>query len=166
MKSTLIRNCKPNDYSSIVNIYNYYVENSVATFDTHPYTLAERLAWFDQFTDSGPYQLLVAVSDGTVTGYCYSTKYRNRPAYDVTVETTVYTDPDWAGKGQGSLLYQGLFGRLINTGVHSAVAGIALPNEASVRLHRKLGFQLIGNFPEVGLKQGRLIDVAWYSKKF
>lgn len=162
---TTIRNCGPGDYDKVVNIYNHYVENSHATFDLVPFSVAERVPWFAQFGESGPHQLLVADRDGEVTGWCASTSYKDRAAYDVSVETTVYLDPEACGHGIGALLYRDLIERLGECDLHGAYAAIALPNDASVRLHESLGFERIGVFAEVGRKFDKYWDVAWFERR-
>lgn len=160
-----IRNCGPGDYAGVVGIYNHYVEHSHATFDVAPYSVGERVPWFAQFDDAGPHQLLVAVRDGAVAGWCCSTPFGSRPGYDVSVETTIYVVPDACGGGIGKSLYGDLLSRLEETGLHGAYAAIALPNEASVRLHERVGFRKIGVYEEVGRKFERFIDVAWFGRR-
>jgi phosphinothricin acetyltransferase len=103
---------------------------------------------------------LVACEDGVVKGYAYAALWRPRSAYRYSVETTVYVDRECMGKGIGTRLYTELLRRLPPLGVHSAMGVIALPNDASVALHEKLGFRKAGHFREVGLKFGRWIDVG------
>lgn len=164
MATATIRNCGAGDYASIVDIYNHYIETSHVTFDTRPFTVGERVRWFSQFADDGPYQVLVAELDGRVAGYCASTQFRSKPAYDVSVETTVYISSESTGAGIGKALYGELLPRLRRNGVHGAFAGIALPNDASIRLHTELGFSPVGTYREVGRKFGRYVDVSWYQK--
>ncbi len=159
-----IRNCGPGDYSAVVEIYNHYIESSHATFDLHPFSVGQRVHWFSQFGESGPHQLLIADVDGTVAGYGCSTRLKERAAYDISVETTVYLRTDFAGIGIGTAIYVELLKRLSREGIHSVFAAIALPNDASVRLHESLGYELCGTFREVGRKFDRHIDVSWYQK--
>jgi len=163
--ATEIRNAVPADLSRIVEIYNYYVTNSHATFDWSPFSVGERVPWFAQFRDDGPHQLLVAVRDGSVIGWCCSTAFGHKPGYDISVETTIYLDADEAGQGTGRVLYPELLDRLEKAGLHGAYAGIALPNDASVRLHRECGFREVGSYREVGRKFDRYWTVAWYEKR-
>jgi phosphinothricin acetyltransferase len=106
----------------------------------------------------------VAVEHDRVLGTAWSTEYRAKQAYDATRETSVYLADDAAGRGLGRALYDVLLGRLTESGMHTAVAGVALPNDASVALHAACGFEVIGNFREVGHKFGRWIDVVWFQK--
>ncbi len=160
-----VDNAGPGDYARIVDIYNHYVLNSPATFDTQPFSVGERATWFAQFADSGPYQLLVARSEDGLLGYAYAFRFNPRPAYDISVETTVYVDPNACGRGVGSALYTELFERLSECGLHGAYAGITLPNDASVRLHERFGFHQIGVETEVGYKFDRYWSVARYERR-
>ena len=162
MDDIRFRHCAPGDYDAVVDIYNHYIENSHATFDTRPYSIGERAPWFSQFNESGPNQLLVAEQNGTVLGFCCSTPFKDRVAYDVSVETTMYLTAEAAGQGIGKRLYEALLKNLSGIGLHGAYAGIALPNDASVNLHEALGFRKVGLFEEVGWKFGKYWSVAWY----
>ena len=162
MSDVSIRHCGPGDYGTIVDIYNHYIEQSNATFDIHPYSVGERAPWFSQFGATGSRQLLVAEKDRMVLGYCCSTPFKERAAYDISVETTVYLAADATGRGTGRQLYERLLQNLCGIGLHGAYAGIALPNEASVRLHEALGFRKVGHYEEVGWKFGKYWSVAWY----
>lgn len=165
MKSSTIRHCGPGDYVQVVEIYNHYIANSHATFDETPYTVGARIPWFAQFSPTGPYQLLVAEHCGEVVGYCSSTRFKNRSAYDVSVETSAYIAPDHLGRGIGRDLYKNLLERLEAGALHGAYAGIALPNDASIRLHESFGFREVGVYSEVGRKFDQYWDVAWYEKR-
>lgn len=165
MDDTIIRHCAPGDYDAIVRIYNHYIEHSSATFDTVPFSVGERVPWFAQFGDTGPLQLLVAERDGEVVAYCCSTPFKTRPAYDVSVETTIYVSPDVTGHGIGRRLYSGLLENIKDTGIHGAYAGVTVPNDASLELHRDLGFREIGTFDEVGFKFDQYWSVVWFEKR-
>ena len=165
MSEILVHNCGPGEYAAVVDIYNHYIEHSAATFDVTPYSVGERVPWFAQFGDEGPHQLLVAKLGDTVAGYCYSARFNPRPAYDISVETTVYVASDAIGRGVGAALYAELFRRLEGTGLHGAYAGITLPNDASVALHEKFGFHQIGVETEVGFKFDRYWSVARFERR-
>lgn len=165
MSALTIRNAGPGDYARIVAIYNHYVIHSAATFDTRTFSVGERAPWFAGFADAGPHQMLVAARATEILGYAYSSRFNPRPAYDVSVETTVYLDPEQLGGGAGTALYEELFNRLFGIGLHGAYAGITLPNDASVRLHEKFGFRKIGVETEVGYKFDRFWDVARYERR-
>jgi phosphinothricin acetyltransferase len=165
MEDVLVRHCGPGDYDAIVRIYNYYIEHSHATFDVAPFSVGARAPWFAQFTQSGPYQLLVAAKEDEVLGFCCSTRFRNRQAYEVSIETTAYVVPEFHGQGIGNKLYETLFAQLAGVGLHGAYAGVTLPNDASVSLYEQLGFRRIGVFDEVGRKFDKYWSVAWFEKR-
>ena len=160
-----IRHGESAELNRLVEIYNYYVTNTHVTFDTTPFLVTDRIQWFNQFTDTGPHRLLVAESDGDVLGYATSTRFKSREAYNTSVESTVYLDPAVCGRGTGGLLYGVLVDQLVaDPMVHRAYAGVALPNDASVALHLKLGFERVGSYHEVGFKFDRYWDVDWFEK--
>jgi phosphinothricin acetyltransferase len=150
------------DLPALTEIYNHYVQTSNATFDVEPFTVAGRRAWFDHYAPTGRHRLLVAEQDGEVLGYATSSPLRPKPAYDTSVETTIYCRPSAVGLGLGSGLYGALLAALADQDLHRAYAGIALPNEASVALHRRFGYQPLGVYREVGRKFGRYWDVQWF----
>jgi phosphinothricin acetyltransferase len=99
-----------------------------------------------------------------VVGYAYSWSYRPRPAYRLTRETSIYLDPSVRGRGIGRRLYPALLDTMAASGVHTAVALVALPNPSSAALHRACGFQHVGTMREVGFKFEKWVDVEWYQK--
>jgi L-amino acid N-acyltransferase YncA len=158
-----IRPAVDDDLRDIAAIYNHEIANSIATFDLEPPTLNY---WQEKLRGNHPGDhLLVAVdNDDDVVGYAYSWSYRPRPAYDTTRETSIYLDPSVRGQGIGQLLYPALLETLAASGVHSAVALVALPNPGSERLHLACGFEHVGTMREIGNKFDQWIDVAWYQK--
>ena len=160
-----IRRGQSRDLPRLLEIYNHYVEHTHITFDVEPASLEARQAWFDVFSEEGPHRLLVAESNGHVCGYASSREFRVKLAYSQSVETSVYLGPDERGSGAGSVLYAGLLAVLEEEPtVHRAYGGVALPNEASIALHQRLGFEQVGTFSEVGFKFGRYWDVAWFER--
>ncbi len=99
-----------------------------------------------------------------VLGYATTSRWRQKPAYRTTVESSVYLHRDATGRGCGSRLHSTLFASIAGEDVHRIVAGACLPNAASVKLHERFGFELVGIFREVGFKFGRYHDVAWYER--
>jgi phosphinothricin acetyltransferase len=152
------------DLSAINGIYNQYVAEAHYTFDVEPMSEDARREWFAHYDASGRYRVLVAVSGGAVVGFASSSRFRPKPAYETSVETSVYITPESVGRGAGSRLYQTLFKSLEGEDVHRAYAGIALPNPASIGLHERFGFKRVAHFTEQGRKFGRYWDVAWYEK--
>ena len=153
------------DLGAVNDIYNHYVGTSAATFDLEPVTTERRREWFEHYSDTGPHRLLVADIGGRIVGYATSSRFRPRPAYVSSVETSVYVSPEATGDGIGTALYRALFDELAGKDVHRAYAGITLPNPPSVRLHERFGFVQVGLFSEVGYKFGRYWDVAWFEKR-
>ncbi|AYN40865.1 N-acetyltransferase family protein [Streptomyces dangxiongensis] len=154
------------DLENLTTIYNHYVRETAVTFDTVVLTPQERRPWLLSHPEDGPHRLMVATAADSqrILGYATSGPHRPRPAYVTSVETSVYVAPEAVGRGIGTLLYGALFEALAGEDVHRAYAGIAQPNEASVRLHEHFGFRRVGTFQEVGRKFGRYWDVAWYEK--
>ncbi|HEX4038142.1 MAG TPA: GNAT family N-acetyltransferase [Acidobacteriaceae bacterium] len=161
---TTMRPAQTADLPRLTEIYNHYVVHSPATFDLEPKTLDERREWFAQFAETGRYRLVVAEEAGAVIGYAGTTRWRAKPAYSETVETTVYCDPEAVGRGIGLRLYEALFDALRGEDVHRIVAGYVPPNEASARLHERCGFRVVGIFSEAGFKFGRYWDVCWLER--
>jgi phosphinothricin acetyltransferase len=160
-----IRPARPDDLPRLVDIYNHYVEHSISTFDTRSASVDDRLPWFKTFSEKGPYRLLVAVDSDHVVGCASSSPYRSHPAFAKTVEVGVYLDPEFLGRGIGSALYAALFDALMKEDIHVALAGIALPNEASVALHRKFRFTEVGVFHEYATKNGGYINSLWMERR-
>jgi phosphinothricin acetyltransferase len=165
MKET-VRSGRPEDLSQLTELYNHYVRETPITFDVEPFTPETRRPWFDQFSETGRHRLLVAEEDGRIVGYASSSRLRPKPAYLTSVEVTAYLLPDLQGRGLGSRLYTELFAALVGEDVHRAYAGVTIPNDGSIALHKKFGFQSIGIYREVGRKFGRYWDVEWFEKGF
>jgi phosphinothricin acetyltransferase len=159
-----VRAGEESDLPALTALYNHYVENTHVTFDLEPYTVDERREWFGHYGRSGPHRLLVATAGGELLGYATSGRFRDKAAYLPSVETTVYCAPTATGRGVGTALYTALLAALAEEDVHRAFAGIALPNDASLALHRRLGFTEVGTFREVGRKFGRWWDVCWLER--
>jgi phosphinothricin acetyltransferase len=152
------------DVEAINGIYNDYVKETHFTFDIEPVTIKARREWFSHYGTTGRHRLLVAISGDAVIGYATSSRFRPKPAYETSVETSIYLAADAVGRGAGSKLYEELFRSLEGEDVHRAYAGIALPNPASIALHEYFGFKRVAHFTEQGRKFGRYWDVAWFEK--
>jgi phosphinothricin acetyltransferase len=152
------------DLPGIVEIFNYTAANSIANFFTRPVSVAERRGWFEQFSSTGRYRLFVARRGGRVVGYAGSQRYRDLEAFSETIEVSIALDVSCRGQGVGTALYRELFGSLAREPVHVALAGIAVPNEASVALHRKFGFTAVGTFCEYAAKDGQYISSLWMQR--
>lgn len=161
MDEIQVRPARISDLARLTDIYNHFVIHTAVTFDIEPYSVDRRATWFEQFSNTGRYRLLVAEDNGKVLGYAGTTRFRPKAAYDTSVETTIYCNPDATGKGIGSRLYSGLFAAIADEDIRTIVAGYTLPNEASAALHRRFGFKAVGIYHEIGRKFGQYWDVAW-----
>lgn len=155
-----IRNAAVQDAQQICDIYNPYVRDTVITFEQQPLAATEMGARIADY--SACYPWLVAERDGRLLGYAYATRWRARPAYERTVESTIYIDGSAHRSGIGHPLYAALLDALRRQGIHAAVGCIALPNAGSVALHEKCGFEKVGHFPQVGRKFDQWIDVGFW----
>ena len=158
---TIVRPGSRADLPELVAIYNHYVMNSHATFDTQPVTVESRTDWLERFSTVGRYRLFVAAEEDRVLGCASSAPYREHPAFARTVEVGIYLHPEARSRGIGSALYRPLLDNLRTEDVHVAVAGIALPNDASIGLHRRFGFTEVGVFDEYASKNGEYISSVW-----
>ena len=154
-----VRDATEADLPAVAAIYAYETHYSYSTFETEERPLQ---AWAHKL--HGHYPFVVAEEEGRVLGYAYASEFRDRPAYHRTVETSVYLDRDARGRRIGSMLYDDLLARLVGNGFHTALALIALPNDASIQLHLRAGFEHVGTLREVGDKQERMIDVGVYQR--
>lgn len=153
------------DLDGILEVYNHYVLHSPATFDITPLRRVDRLPWLLEHAEGGRHRMFVAVDErGQVAGWATTSRFRERPAYATTVESSVYLRPESTGAGLGSRLYQALFDSIRSEDIERIVAGITQPSPASLALHRRFGFRPIGTFSRVGRKFGEYWDVAWYER--
>ncbi|WNQ12577.1 GNAT family N-acetyltransferase [Paenibacillus aurantius] len=156
----IIRDAGPEDLPGILAIYNRAIVTNTATFDLDEQTLEERTEWFSHY--GGRYPIIVAEDGGEVAGYCYISPFRPKKGYDLTVESTVYIHEDHWGKGLARVLMDEILKRARTLGYHVVIACITGGNEASIRLHRRLGYELSGHLREVGRKFGEWQDVFFY----
>jgi phosphinothricin acetyltransferase len=138
-------------------IYNLEVTESTVTFDLVPRALDEQRAWLT--ARSGAHAVLVAEDGGEIVGFASFSPYRDRPAYSTSVEDSVYVRRDQQGKGVGKLLLAELLLLATSHGFHTVIARIVGGHDASIALHRSLGFEVVGTEREVGRKFGRWLDV-------
>jgi phosphinothricin acetyltransferase len=163
--TSTIRDASAADLPAVAAIYTHYVLRTTTTFNTEVRTPRE---WTERFEDAvlaGVHHLLVAEVDGRVAGYVETQRFRPKPAYDRSVELSVYVAPDALGTGVGGALYGELLARLeADERYHRAYSIIALPNDASVAFHERWGFVHRGTLSEAGHKFGRFLDVAYYER--
>lgn len=158
-----LREAAVGDAEAIVRIYNPYVRETTISFEEAEVSAAEMGQRLREVAAAGlPW--LVAVRDGDVAGYAYGSKWKGRCAYRFAVETSVYVDQAARGAGVGTALYEALFAALRERGIHTAIGGISLPNDASVALHERFGMKKVAHFEQVGFKFGRRIDVGYWQR--
>ena len=148
------------DAAACAAIYAPLVEASVVSFEERapgPAELAARIAGIQ-----ATHPWLVAEDEDEVVGYAYGCPHRSRAAYRWTAEVSVYVADAQRRRGHGRALYEALLGRLRRQRFQLAVAGITLPNDASVRLHEGLGFDPVGVYRRIGWKAGGWRDVGWW----
>ncbi|WP_308992620.1 N-acetyltransferase family protein [Mariniflexile litorale] len=160
----MIRPVKMKDAQQLVDIYNHYVLNTVVTFDDVPFTVDAFKEKIESIYKIYPFY--VFEEDNKILGYAYANKWREKPAYKHTVESTVYLHHEAQGKQIGTILYTELLKQLKEQDYHVVVGGLTLPNEASVKLHEKFGFTQVSHFKEVGLKFDKWLDVGFWQLTF
>lgn len=156
----MMRPATATDAPALCAIYNHYIEHTTVTFEEEPIAPDEMARRMAEVMDAYPW--LVWEEEGQVLGYAYGRPYHYRSAYRYTVEAAIYLDHTATGRGIGRQLYPELLNRLQAQGMHAIIGAIALPNEASVGLHEKLGFTKVGHMREVGLKFGQWLDVGYW----
>jgi phosphinothricin acetyltransferase len=161
MHDIRIRPALRTDLPRITEIYNHYVIHTPITFDLAPHTVEARIPWFEQFANTGRHRLLAAEENGIVVGYAGTMRFRDKAAYQTSVETTVYCSHDALGRGIGGRLYSALFEAIAGEDIHRIVAGYTLPNAATLALHERFGFKPVAVFSEVGRKFDRYWDVGF-----
>lgn len=157
-----IRQANLTDSEQIAQIYNFYIINTHHTFETEAITAEEMRNRIREILDNSP--ILIAETDGEIFGYAYAAPYKTRQAYRFSVEVSVYVKENAKQSGIGKMLYEKLFKELAETETHAIIAGIALPNEASIKLHENFGFEKVAHFSEVGYKFGEWIDVGYWER--
>lgn len=160
----MIRPVHFNDTQNILNIYNYYVVNTVVTFDLDAVSLESFQEKIKNITADYPF--IVYEENNEILGYAYGSRFRPKPAYNHTVESTIYIKQGQHGKQIGTKLYKELLLLLKQDNFHIVLGVLTLPNEASVKLHEKFGFKKVAHLKEAGLKFGNWQDVGFYQLTF
>ncbi|HEY2768808.1 MAG TPA: arsinothricin resistance N-acetyltransferase ArsN1 family B [Solirubrobacteraceae bacterium] len=148
------------DASACLEIYAPYVRDTAVSFEERVPTTSEFLSRIRETSTTYPW--LVSESAGTIIGYAYGSSHRARAAYRWAADVTVYVAPTHHRRGVGRELYDELIRRLAQQHLRIACAGITLPNDASISLHRALGFQPVGVYRRIGWKHGAWHDVSWW----
>jgi phosphinothricin acetyltransferase len=155
----LVRDAEERDAAACAAIYAPYVTETAITFESEPPSAAEMAARIA--AAQRVHAWLVLEDDGNVVGYAYGSLWKPRAAYRWTCEVSAYLEPGRRRTGGGRILYEALLERLSARGFRIAVAGMTLPNEASVGFHRAMGFEPVGTYRRIGFKHGAWHDVAW-----
>lgn len=143
-------------------IYNYYIQNSTATFHIQPVTLEEmrRIVFFNDTR----FKAFVIFNNDQLCGYCILARFKAREAYSITAAATLYLHPDFTGKGIGSEALKFLESLARQNGFHSLIGGICGENAASIRLFEKNGYSKCAHYKEIGKKFGRFLDIVEFQK--
>ena len=158
--SVSIRTATAADAAGVATIYNWYIANTVITFEVEPVTGDEMARRME--TVLAAHDWLVLERGSELLGYAYAGRFHARAAYGYATESTIYLRHGVGGQGLGTTLYTELVRRIFARGYRHLIGGIALPNEPSVRLHEKLGFAKVAHYLHVGRKFERWIDVAYW----
>ncbi|WP_354700130.1 Phosphinothricin N-acetyltransferase [Paraconexibacter sp. AEG42_29] len=161
-RTPTIRSATVDDAAGCAAVYAPYVRDTAVTFEVDPPSakvVAGRIA-----ASLAAHAWLVLEDAGRVTGFAYGCPHRERPAYRWACDVSVYLEPGRRRTGAGRALYEALLPRLAERGLRTAVAGITLPNDASIGLHRALGFEPVGTYRAIGYKLGAWHDVAWLQR--
>jgi phosphinothricin acetyltransferase len=159
----MIRTARESDAPGIQAIYAPVVSSTPISFEYEVPTVEEMASRVRKILPEYPW--LVCERDGKIAGYAYASQYRTRAAYQWSAEVTVYVHEGFRRHGIARKLYEALFGYLREAGYTTAVAGITLPNPASVAAHEALGFRKVGAFEKLGYKQGAWYDVGFWQLK-
>lgn len=161
LDDVIVRPVHADDAATVAGIYNHYILETVVTFEETLVSPLDMKARMEEVRAAGlPW--LVAERDGNVLGYAYASVWKSRCSYRYSLETTIYLEHRHTRRGIGRPLYLALLTQLRELKYHVALGCIALPNDASVRLHESLGFNHAAHFKEVGFKLGRWVDVGYW----
>ena len=156
----MIRSVEPKDAREICDIYNFYIISTDISFEEQSVSVDEMEKRIRDVTAKYPW--LVVEEGGEVLGYAYSSKYRERSAYRYTAELTIYMKNGEEGKGLGAELMRRVIEETRGRGIHTLISAIAMPNERSVSIHEKFGFEKAGHLKDVGFKFDHWIDVGYW----
>lgn len=160
----MIRPVTIEDAQQLVDIYNYYVVHSIVTLDLLPFSIQDFEEKISAISSQFPF--MVYEENDEVLGYAYANTFRTKPAYNKTVELTIYLKQNTLGKQIGKKMYSELIQELKTQNYHVLIGGLTLPNDASVKLHEVFGFEKVAHFKEVGYKFGKWHDVGFWQLTF
>ncbi|HUR83800.1 MAG TPA: GNAT family N-acetyltransferase [Solirubrobacteraceae bacterium] len=162
--ATTVRHADPGrDAAACAAIYAPYVHDSAVSFEDVPPSAAGFAETIERTSRTHPF--IVLEDDGRVVGYAYASQHRPRAAYRWAADVAIYVDAGYQRRGAGRRLYEALFELMRRQGLRIACAGITVPNDASIGLHRAVGFQLVGTYERIGWKAGAWRDVSWWQKQ-
>lgn len=162
-----VRPVEPADAAGINTVYNPFILDSAATFETVPIDEAGRRRWIEERRSNPRHPSFIAEDEaGRLAGFANAAPFDPRAAYETSVKVSVFIDPSAQGKGVGRMLYSALFDRFSREDLHRAYALIVAPYPASVALHERFGFRHVSTLDEVGRKFGRYYSVMWFEKRF
>jgi phosphinothricin acetyltransferase len=157
-----LRDATESDAAGVAAVYAPYCERTPISFEVEAPSVEEIRARIEKVLPMYPW--LVCEMDGRVVGYAYASRHRERAAYRWGVDVAVYLDGGCHRRGIGRALYSALFPMLVGQGLYTAYAGVTLPNDASVGLHKAMGFEPVGVYRGAGYKSGKWHDVIWLEK--
>lgn len=160
----MIRTFQINDLKALTEIYNYYILNTTVTFDIDALEEDAFLEKIELINKAYPF--LVYVEDNEILGFAYGSKFRPKPAYNYVVESTVYLKHTAQGRQIGTKLYAELLKQLKAANFHTVLGVLTIPNESSVKLHEKFGFENVAHLKEVGFKFGEWQHIGIWQLKF
>ena len=155
-----IRNASEDDLPRLLEIYNDIIINTTAVYDYEPHTIEMRKQWWETKKTQG-FPVFVAEDEGHISGFSSIGPFRAWAAYKYSVENSVYVASDARGKGIGKLLIPPLLDASKKLGMHTVIAGIDATNEASIKLHKRFGFEEVAYFKQVGWKFERWLDLKF-----
>lgn len=151
------------DAAAILDIYRYYIENTVVTFEVETPALHDFEKRVESISSVYPY--IICRKQGALLAYAYSGRQMERAAYKWNATASIYVDRNYVGRGLGTVLYRVLIDILRLQNVHNLYAGVTSTNPASEKLHLKLGFRKLGVYSGTGFKFGKWHDVTWFEKR-
>ncbi|WP_086428248.1 GNAT family N-acetyltransferase [Staphylococcus cornubiensis] len=159
-----IRFATSDDLQAIMDIYNHAILHTTAVYTYEPTHMEERCQWLAQKQREG-YPVFVYENEGEVLGFATYGPFRNWPAYQYTIEHSIYVSPSARRQGIASQLLIGVIENATENGYQTIVAGIDDSNEGSLKLHEKMGFNHMGTLEKVGYKFERWLNLAFYQKQ-
>ena len=158
----MIRPAANTDAQQLADLYNYYVRNTLITFEEEELSAAQFAERIQKISENYPF--IVFEEAGEILGFAYGNKWRERSAYRFALESSVYVKQGYFGKQIGTQLYQELFSLLKSQGCKQLIGVITLPNDTSVKMHERMGFEKAAHFKKVGYKFGQWCDVGYWQK--